>query len=180
VIASLAGRRIDAPDADPERFPEELESRVAQRIADALIERRITTLVCAAACGSDLLALDAARRSGIAARVVLPYAIEDFRRSSVTDRGPGWGSEFDRLIGDAQERGEVRILGLDVHDPKAYEETNEAILDEALAIAGGDPDQVVALAVWDGAIPGRVDYTAAFAEAARGRGVRVESIPILR
>lgn len=179
MIASLAGRRIDAPDADPERFPEAREDVVAERIAARLTERAVSTLVCAAACGADLLALDAARRIGIAAHVVLPYAAAEFRRSSVTDRGEEWGGAFDRLVGDAQARGGVHDLGLDVRDPRAYEKTNDAILDDALALAGNDPAQVVALTVWDGAIAGRADYTAAFADAARARGIAVESIPIL-
>jgi hypothetical protein len=38
---------------------------------------------------------------------------------------------------------------------------------------------VLAIAVWDGPLTGRTDYTADFVEAARRRGVRVESVPIL-
>jgi hypothetical protein len=181
LIASLAGRRIDAAGADPERFPADLENVVAGRIATTLTGLRVTALVCAAACGADLLALDAAQESGIEAHIVLPYAIDDFRRSSVTDRGADWGEDFDRLVGAAQARGHVHILGLHVRDPDAYEKTNEAILDEALALAGHDAARVVALAVWDGASAGRpgADYTAAFTNAARARGIAVRSIPIL-
>ena len=181
MIASLAGRRIDAADADPERFPADLENLVAGRIATTLTSLGVTALVCAAACGADLLALDAAHRSGIETYIVLPYAIDDFRHSSVTDRGAAWGEDFDRLVGAAQASGHVRILGMNVRDPHAYEKTNEAILDEALALAGNDAAHVVALAVWDGAIAGRpdADYTAAFTDAARARGIAVRSIPIL-
>jgi hypothetical protein len=180
VIASLAGRRIDAADADPMRFPETREGLVAKRIAATLTERGATTLVCAAACGADLLALEAAQREGIPARIVLPFDAAEFRRSSVVDRGEGWGAAFDRLIDEARARDGVLILGLDAHDPHVYEKTNEAILDEALALAGNDPAGVVALAVWDGAISGRADYTANFTDAARARGIAVQSIPILR
>jgi hypothetical protein len=180
VIASLAGRRIDAPGADPGRFPANRETVVAKRIATTLTQYGATALVCAAACGADLLALEVAERAGIAARIVLPYDAAEFRRSSVTDRGESWGGAFDRLIGEAQARGDLRILGLDTHDPRLYEKTNEAILDEALALAGNDPAGVVALAVWDGAIAGRRDYTADFAQAARARGITVASIPILQ
>ena len=180
MIASLAGRRIDAADADPMRFPETHEDVVAARIAATLVERGVTTLVCAAACGADLLALEAAQREGIASRIVLPFDIAEFRRNSVVDRGEAWGTAFDRLIGEARARDGVRILGLDAHDPHAYDKTNEAILDEALALAGNDPAGVIALAVWDGAIAGRADFTANFTEAARARGIAVQSIPILQ
>ncbi len=180
MIASLAGRRIDAPGANPERFPHTLEAAVAHRIADTLTDLRVQALVCAAACGADLLALDAAARIGILARIVLPYAADEFRRTSVTDRGSAWGDDFDRLVGAAQARGDVRVLGLDARDPGAYDKTNEAILDEAVALAGNDAAGVIALAVWD-ADPGsgRPDHTAAFTDAARARGIAVRTIPIL-
>lgn len=180
MIASLAGRRIDAADADPMRFPETRENLVAKRIAATLTEGGVTTLVCAAACGADLLALEAAQSDGIPARIVLPFDAAAFRASSVVDRGDGWGDAFDRLIGEASARNGVRILGLRPDDPHVYEKTNEAILDEALALAGNDPAGVVALAVWDGEIPGRADYTKNFADAAKARGIAVQSIPILQ
>jgi hypothetical protein len=180
VVASLAGRRIDAVDADPMRFPEAREDLVAARIAATLTERGVTTLVCAAACGSDLLALEAAQREGITSRIVLPYDAAEFRRSSVVDRGEAWGAAFDRLIAEAQARDGVRTLGLTVGDPHVYDKTNDAILDEALTLAGNDPAGVIALAVWDGVIAGRADYTANFTDAARARGIAVQSIPILQ
>ena len=181
MIASLAGRRIDAAGADPQRFPRTFEAVVSRRIADALADLHVRALVCAAACGADLLALDAAARSGILARIVLPYPVDEFRRTSVADRGYGWGEAYDRLVGDAQARGDVRVLGLDAHDPAAYDTTNEAILDEALGLAGDDRASVVALAVWDAARAGDApaDHTAAFTAAAHARGIVVRSIPIL-
>ena len=179
MVASLAGRRIDAADADPLRFPEVREDVVTGRIAAALSACGASALVCAAACGADLLALEAAQREGIESHIVLPFATAEFRRSSVVDRGDEWGAAFDRLVDAASARGAVQILGLDPHDPHAYEKTNEAILDEALALAGNDPAEVVALAVWDGEIHGRTDYTADFIDAARTRGIAVQSIPIL-
>ncbi|MDQ6941421.1 MAG: hypothetical protein M3169_02780 [Candidatus Eremiobacteraeota bacterium] len=179
MIASLAGRRIDAAGVLIERFPPARADLVAERIAAALTARRISTLVCAAACGADLLALDAARRNGIAARIILPYGIEDFRRSSVADRGVRWTAAFDRIVGEVGAKDGVRNLGLDAHDPKAYSATNHAILDEGLILAGNDRAGVVALVVWDGAVDGRTDYTADFADAASARGIEVASIPIL-
>jgi hypothetical protein len=179
VVASLAGRRIDAAGAHPARFPAEREAVVAQRIAAALSALRATDLVCAAACGADLLALDAAHHAGIAAHIVLPYEPATFRRRSVADRGEHWGAAFDRQVGDARSHDGVRLLGLDEHDPEAFEKTNAAILDVALALAGDDPAGVVALAVWDGPIAHRTDYTADFVTGARARGIGIESIPIL-
>ena len=179
MIASLAGRRIDAVDADPRRFPATREELVAKRIAATLAEHGATTLVCAAACGADLLALEAAQREGIAARIVLPCALRSFAAARSPTAVKNGALRSTASSAKAQARGGVRILGLDAHDPHVYSRTNEAILDEALALAGNDPAGVVALAVWDGAIDGRTDYTANFTDAARAPRNRRESIPIL-
>jgi hypothetical protein len=63
-VIALAGRRIDAPGADPPRFPLERVSAVRRRLADLLVQEQATALVCSAACGADLAALEAAEQLG--------------------------------------------------------------------------------------------------------------------
>ena len=179
MIAALAGRRIDAPDAPTEQFPPRFRERVLTRIDEAFAACGITTLVSAAACGADLLALAAARRRGIAIRIVLPFGIADYRRISVVDRGSEWGETFDRLVGESAAHGDVHVLGLDVADERAFALTNAALLDDAFALADGSALDVLAFAVWDGPRGEAPDYTASFAAAAEARGVPVRSIPIL-
>ena len=60
MIVALAGRRIDAPGADAERFPLAAVELVRERLHNLLSEKGASTLVCSAACGADLLALAAA------------------------------------------------------------------------------------------------------------------------
>ena len=179
MIAALAGRRIDGAGARPERFPSRLRDVIGIRIEDALRSAEVETLVCAAACGVDLLALSAAERLGIRMRVVLPFAAATFRQTSVVDRGEEWGPLFDRLVAAAAARGDLHDLGLDAQTPHVYERANAAILDDARALAGDDVRHVVALTVWDGPLTGRVDHTADFARGARERGIASLSIPIL-
>ena len=178
VIVALAGRRIDAADAAEPRFPASAINIVRQRIASAFEEIHASELVSAAACGADLIAIDVAQQRGMPASIVLPYAADEFRRTSVVDRGNDWGGPYDAAIREAENHGRLHILGLPEGDA-AYLATNEAILDEALKNSGGETRGVLAVIVWDGPLHGRTDYTAAFADEARRRGMRVSSIPIL-
>ena len=91
MIVALAGRRIDKPDADAPRFPLTSVDLVRGRLHHLLSVKKVTTLVCSAACGADLLALAAARDLGIRRRVILPFTRERFRVTSVVDRPGDWG-----------------------------------------------------------------------------------------
>ncbi len=59
-VIALAGRRIDAADAAMPRFPLENIPLVRKRLADLLVQERAVALVCSAACGADLIALEEA------------------------------------------------------------------------------------------------------------------------
>jgi hypothetical protein len=148
-IAALAGRRIDAADAPP-RFP----------LANV----------------ADLIALEAAGRLGLRRRIVLPFAAERFRATSVTDRPGDWGPLFDRIVGEVAAAGDLVLLGLEEGDEGTYAAANHAILNEAEGLAGGDPPAVVAVIVWEGASRGAGDLTEAFATAARARGHPVREV----
>jgi hypothetical protein len=168
-VAALAGRRIDAADAAAPRFPLANVDIVRDRVAALLRAQRIEALVCSAACGADLIALDVAGKLGLRRRVVLPFAPERFRETSVTDRPGDWGPLFDRVIGEIAATGDIVVLGLDEGDDDAYAAANDAILNEAEALAGDDPLQVVAVIAWEGGSRGQGDLTEAFATAARAR-----------
>lgn len=138
-------------------------------------------LVCAAACGADLLALAAANELGLRRRIVLPFAIELFRERSVADR-PGpypWGELYDRLVREAKDAHDLRLLGFDPDDPTVYEKTNVAILEEALSVAIGTGDETEAIVVWDSHLRTEHDYTEQFAQEAQRRRIPVKSIAIL-
>jgi len=174
-VAALAGRRVDAADAAAARFPLANVERVRERL-QALLREGSSALVSSAACGADLIALDVAGSLGLRRRVVLPFAPERFRETSVTDRPGDWGPVFDRVIGEVAATGDVVMLGLDEGDDATYAAANDAILNEAEGLAGGDPSEVVAVIVWEGASRGEGDLTEAFATAARARGHPVREV----
>ena len=176
MIVALAGRRIDRPNASPEHFPVRSVAAVGERIRSALLADGASALVSAAACGADLTALGVAETLGIRRRIVLPFPAAEFRAGSVVDRPGDWGPLFDRLVSEAEEAGDLEVLGLPKASAHPYERTNAAILDRALALGREAREQVRALVVWDGPLVGRTDYTLDFVEAAEHRGIPVRTI----
>ena len=170
-VLALAGRRIDAPGTPP-RFPLDRMSAVREELRELLAGGGTTTLVCSAACGADLVGLDVARKLGLRRRVVLPFSVQAFRESSVVDRPGDWGQLFDDLIGEARKANDLLLMAGVPGEDSAYLHANEAILDEALRLAG-DPGRAAVCLVWDGRPKGTGDATHAFGESARKRGLRV-------
>ncbi|MGN6674074.1 MAG: hypothetical protein ACTHMA_12280, partial [Thermomicrobiales bacterium] len=111
MIVAVAGRRIDAVDAPVPRFPLANRRRVARRIAASLERLGATTLVASAACGADLLALDAAGTHSLRRRVILPYDEEWFLEDSVLDRPGRWAGMFRAQVAAAHTAGDLVILG---------------------------------------------------------------------
>src|SRR5262245_11088780 len=152
-VVALGGRRIDAAGSEAPRFPLQNVPLVRERIADALVAERAAVLVCSAACGADLVALEEAERLGLRRRIILPFPPERFRVTSVVDRPGDWGTMFYRLIAAAIATGDLVVLG-DAgggDDDAAYARTNEAIIREARELAGeGGPHRMLAILVWEG------------------------------
>lgn len=98
-VLVFTGHMIDRPDRKIPRFPSEFESAVAKEI-----QRKIDMLkpgfgFASAACGSDILFLEAMLDAGAEVSVVLPYNEEDFVRDSV-DFIPNskWRARFERVL----------------------------------------------------------------------------------
>ena len=173
MVIALAGRRIDAADAAEPRFPLRNVPVVSDRIRTMLTECRGTDLVCSAACGADLLALEAAGDLGMRRRVVLPSGPSRFRDTSVTDRPGDWGDRYDRIIQALEPRGDVVVNPQSDSD---YLATNLRILDEAEALAATAGGPVVSVVVWNGGSRGSEDVTEAFATESRRRGHEVREV----
>ena len=174
-IVALAGRRIDAPDAKEPRFPLKNVNKVRRRIAEALGDLQAVGLVCSAACGADLIALEAAEQLGVRRRIVLPFAPPRFRETSVVDRPGDWGAVFDHQITTTSASGDLVILDLEQDYDEAYAATNEAIVREAQRLAE-TPGRLIAILVWEGAKRHGTDATAGFGDLARKAGFSRQSI----
>lgn len=175
-VVALAGRRIDADSDEGPRFPSSAVPAVRERLRMLLELRGGTSLVCSAACGADLLALDVAGELGLRRRVILPSPPVVFGPGSVTDRpDPGfWGALFDRVLAELAP-GDLVVLA--ESGSADYAAANAAILDHAgrLAREAGDAE-ILAVIVWEGKPRDGEDLTAAFANAARSRGLDVAEV----
>jgi hypothetical protein len=175
-VVALAGRRIDSATT-PERFPLRCRIRVAGLIRDALIESGAHVLVSSAACGADLLALEAAGALGIRCRVVLPSDVAAFRTRSVVDRPGDWGPLFDRIVSEAEDAGDLVRLELDGSVQSAYQDVNRALLSEGAALAAQtDAAARVAMIVWEGQPRDANDLTENFRRKAIAQGWRTREI----
>jgi hypothetical protein len=155
---------------------------VQDRLRALFVDEVASVLVCSAACGADLLALEAAGGLGMRRRVVLPFERDRFRESSVTDRPGHCGPMFDEIIDGVTAAGDLVVLEDAGEGGDAYAAATDAIVDEAARVAqsesveAGSPGAVVAVVVWEGRSRGEGDETARFAELARARDFRVVDV----
>src|SRR5690348_14937413 len=185
-VVALSGRRIDAENGPVARFPLDRVPAVRNAIRGVFQSIKAEGLVCSAACGADLLALDVADELGLNAEVVLPFAAERFRSTSVTDRPGDWGPLFDRLVVAAQQRDMLTVVEHEVTEHEAYLRVNEMLLLKALELAkhsrrreiAREPGSVTAVIVWEGDSRGADDLTGHFAASAQTLNIPVCGILI--
>ena len=174
-IYALAGRRPDPPNTETKRFPLAVRDLVAERIGELFAKHQATALVCSAACGADLIALDVAGDLNLHRRIVLPFGQKKFRKTSVTDRPGNWGQLYDRIIEEVDAAGDLVVMALTGEGGDAYRRANEAIIEQAANMAIGKVAVRICL-VWEGTPRGPDDITFQLAEAARSRGWPVDEI----
>src|SRR5687767_2804955 len=95
MIVALAGRRIDNLYTSEVRFPHSQISNVKKLLDDFFTSNKVTQLICAGACGADLVAIEVALGRKIKVTMVLPFDAATFRNESVVDRGEEWGNAFE-------------------------------------------------------------------------------------
>jgi hypothetical protein len=166
-IVAVAGRRIDAADAQVARFPLKNVSRVRGDLADVLQHHRASAVVSSAACGADLIALEEAERLGLRRRIILPFSPSEFRITSVTDRPGNWGVLYDRLVAITEQTGDLVVLDHPVAavDGGAYLTATMRIIQEAEMLARLKQTErctLIAVTIWDGAVRPGNDITNIF------------------
>jgi hypothetical protein len=180
MIVALAGRRVDSKDQQYPRFSSapEVVDLVRRRIFDKLLALEATTLVSAAACGADLLALEAAGKLGLRRRVILPFDRDTFRTTSVIDRPGSWGPLYDDVLDEVEALGDLKIIPTSSRD-EAYLETNHHIIEESLALAKTLQQMGAAVCVWEGKSRGEGDLTEEFGNYAQMKGLPVYNVSTL-
>jgi hypothetical protein len=129
-VVAFAGHLIDAGNRAVPRFPPSLVGSVRQALDRSIAAMHQPVAFASAACGADLLFVEAALAKGAEVNVVLPFARDDFVRSSVVVGGDEWVRRFD----DALARASRVIMATDeqyLGDDMLFE--HAALLVEGLA-----------------------------------------------
>jgi class 3 adenylate cyclase len=148
----FAGHMLDSVDRPERRFPESAEAVVAQAISERIAQVAPVTGYASAACGSDILFLEAMLRGGREIYIVLPCGEEEFIATSVLAGGASWLARFHRVLEKATRvviASSQRLSGHGI----SYDYANELILGLATIRAAHLETELIPIAVWDG-LPG--------------------------
>jgi len=177
MIIALAGRRIDAADTTADRFPLSQAESVKRRLKDLFINLKPKALVCSAACGADLLALQVAGELKIPRSIVLPFDRALFKTTSVTDRPGDWDGLYDRVLEQTANEEKVSVLNYSPDDDETYRRANIDILEKAINLGEKYATKdFTAVVVWEGQSKGEDDTTEHFKNESKKRGFRIEQI----
>ncbi len=158
MIILYAGVQADEAGRAAARLPEGSEDELLTRLKGLLQSLQPSRLVGALASGSDILFARAALSEGIPLRVLLPFAKEDFRRTSVEPRGARWLAHFDRIVSDAA----VDLIEGDrpvQETVEVFNEHNLAMLDDAGSLVEGTDERVWVVAIRPTPDPGAPTVT---------------------
>ncbi|MFT5175759.1 MAG: class 3 adenylate cyclase [Gammaproteobacteria bacterium] len=93
-VVAFSGHMIDAASRPKARFPAAIERSVYDSIAHALQQVDAGIAYASAACGADILFIEAMLDRGAEVHVVLPFGNDEFIRTSVAFAGQGWVRRF--------------------------------------------------------------------------------------
>jgi class 3 adenylate cyclase len=148
-VVAFSGHMIDRPDRRLPRFPAEHEAAVAEAVRRNLDEVRAGFGYSSAACGADILFLEAMLERGAEVEVVLPYDREEFRHDSVAFRPDGnWSARFDAVLSRAARvviASKQKLMAGGV----SFEYANELVFGLATIRATQLETSLSCLAVWD-------------------------------
>jgi class 3 adenylate cyclase len=149
-VIVFAGHMIDRPDRAAPRFPAELEPAVAKEIRNKIEKLDPGFGFASAACGSDILFLEAMLERGAEVSIVLPYNQDEFVRDSV-DFVPrsNWKARFDCVLERAARVITASPQKLEIGGV-AYEFCNDLLFGLAAIRARQLETNLIPLAVWDG------------------------------
>ena len=97
-IVVFTGHMIDRPNRELARFPAEIEPAIFSEIRNALEVVSANVGYSSAACGGDLLFIEAMLDRGAEVNVVLPFNNPDFIESSVRFAGENWVRRFENAL----------------------------------------------------------------------------------
>ncbi len=179
-VVVFAGHMIDQPGRLKPRFPNYLAPQVYQKIADTLERLDARIGLASAACGSDILFLEAMLKREGEINIILPFIKEEFIKSSVTlIPGTDWGPRFEAVLEQATQvivASENRASG----NAMVYEYANLLLDGLAILRAKMLDTELIPLVVWDGGVGDGPGGTSSLIQHWRSHGLEPEIIDINR
>ncbi len=176
-LVIFSGHMIDAPDRRVPRFPPEKEEEIRKLLEKQLEVMNAGIGFASAACGSDILFLEAMLARGGTIHIVLPWPADEFVKTSVDLDGKGtWNKRFEAVLARAAS---IRVLG-QLYMPGSaigFEYCNLAVNGLARVFARSLDLDITPLAVWDGFVGGP-GGTGSFVRYWRSQRVPVKIVPI--
>ncbi len=176
-VVAFSGHMIDHPARSSPRFPPALEAKVALALREKLDDLGPSIGYAQAACGADILFLEAMHDAGMQTHIVLPFAPADFVETSVGFAGGDWTARFERALGRARQvilATEEAFLGDDI----LFEHAANLIQGMAMLRAKELAGQPLMLTVRDNGSSVLVGGTVATAQAWSRQGGHVENIDL--
>jgi class 3 adenylate cyclase len=179
-IVVFAGHMIDRADRMEPRFPKELEAAVATEIRAWIDKVKPKFGFASAACGSDILFLEAMLERGAEVSVVLPYNVEEFIRDSV-DFLPGsdWRKRFERVLAQSARVVIASSEKLEIGGV-SYDFCNQLMLGLAAIRSHQLESDLIPLVVWNGQPGDGPGGASSVVEHWRARGYRPEIIDLAK
>ena len=100
-VVAFAGHMVDAPGRAKPRFPPAMVPAVAAAIDAEVAALRAPIVFTSAACGADLLFVEAVQARGAEVNLVLPFDRDDFVRTSIAVGGEAWIARFEAALARA-------------------------------------------------------------------------------
>jgi class 3 adenylate cyclase/tetratricopeptide (TPR) repeat protein len=100
-VLIFTGHMIDAPGRTAFRFPPSIERVVALQIAEKINAMNAVAGYSSAACGSDILFIEAMQKRGAETHLILPFRKDDFVKTSINFAGSDWERRFNEVLAAA-------------------------------------------------------------------------------
>ncbi len=172
-IVVFSGHMIDSASRAEARFPQHTAAAIGQRIAAEVDALGVGEAYGCAACGGDILFLEAVLARGGRVHIVLPCAVEEFRQVSVDFlAGSDWGQRFEAVMAKASS---IEILADQYAEDNgmAHECCNRVMVGLAAMKAAEQGGQPTLLALWNGKPGDGLGGTYSMVQFCRARGFRI-------
>jgi hypothetical protein len=177
-VLIYTGHMIDMPDRQASRFPAHIESQIDEDIREKIARIGPAAAYGSAACGADILCLEAVLEHGGEVHITLPFPAEEFIQTSVA-RGDddNWESRFEQVL-DSAESITIASDHQATGSTATFEYANLVFTGMGELRRRALGTSLIGLAVWDGNGTHEAGGTGSAVQLWRGLGVTTEFVDV--